>query len=95
MKCLKKVDEIRPDNAEKKFDIFRFFRFYFISEFIFNFFKMAQLEAQVAAMQLKLDAQKILQREAAIKAEVGRHKLPQIKVVFSRASSFLFLIFLF
>ena len=35
---------------------------------------MAQLEAQVAAMQVKLDAQRVLQREAAIKAEVGRHK---------------------
>ena len=44
---------------------------------------MAQhLEAQMALMKVQMAAQKTLQRDSAIKAEVSRHQVPQIKVVF-------------
>ena len=45
----------------------------------------------MALMQLQLEAQKSLQSDAGIKAEVMRHKSPQIKVL---KCSFLFFLFL-
>ena len=41
---------------------------------------MAQLAAQVELMKAQMAAQKTMMRDANIRAEVGRHKSPQIKV---------------
>ena len=41
-----------------------------------------QLAAQMELMKVQIAAQKTLNRDAAIKAEVARHKNPQIKVEF-------------
>jgi hypothetical protein len=40
---------------------------------------MEAVKDQLALLKAQIKAQKELQREAAIKAEVGRHKSPQIK----------------
>ena len=44
---------------------------------------MAQMQLQFDLLKAQVAAQKTLAREAAIKAEVGRHRTPQIKVEFS------------
>ena len=40
------------------------------------------LQAQFQLLKAQMAAQKSLQRDAAIKAELGHHKTPQIKVEF-------------
>ena len=52
------------------------------------------LRGQVAMMQLQLSQQKTLMRDAGIKAEIMRHKSPQIKVVLY-IFYFLFIFFYF
>ena len=68
---------------KKTLDFKNIGRFSFYIFRIWNFLKMAeQLAAQVELMKAQMAAQKTMMRDANIRAEVGRHKSPQIKVDF-------------